>query len=90
MSDDTFTVSTPTSDILKFVEGVLFNEAYETSEDMLQGTLIPLYGVLILLHLAGYDKEKLMGLFEDSIDTAYPLMKDVKEQYEAMMNRTIN
>jgi len=90
MSNETFDISTPTEDILTFVESVLFNPDYEDNEDVLQATLVPLYGALVVFHLAGYDREQLLTLLEDSVDTAYPLMQEVRAQYMEMMKRMIN
>jgi len=87
---DTFTLSTPTEDILKFAEMILFNDENDSAEDIMQATLVSLYGSLVVLHLAGYDKDQLVELLKDTVDTAYPMLQDVRAEYLDSMKRIIN
>jgi len=89
-NEDTFRVITPTDEILRYAESVIFDDKLESSDEILNKTMVGMYGTLVVLGIAGYDADQLKKTVSDAVDTAYPMIEEVRTQFQAMIKGRIN
>jgi hypothetical protein len=83
-------ITTDTADIIRVVEKILFNPDHKSNEDVLNETVLSLYGTLVVFGIAGYDLDQLKEVVSEAVDTCGPLITDLREQLSAHVRRKAN